>query len=1264
MKCPYCQTENREGAEFCRECGKPIESEIICPKCGLANLPGSKFCDKCGQALAEVTAKPMSSPPLPSSFVNGRYKVKSFLGEGGMKKVYFAHDSMLDRDVAFALIKTEGLDDAGKARITREAQALGKLGDHPNIVGIFDMGADKGQPYVVLPVMPGGDVQTLIEKAPEHRLPIEQAIRIAKDVCSGLEYAHSKGIVHRDLKPGNTWLSADGTAKIGDFGLAMTADLSRLTQTGMMVGTYYYIPPEQAMGGEVTFKSDLYSLGAMLYEMLAGRPPFIGDDAVAVIGQHINTQPVSPDWHNREVSPELAILCMELLEKDPKKRPVSAEAVRKVLEAIESKKVTRTLSPEKQDIKGSPIYRRVFVGREAELRQLESSFDTAMSGQGSLTMVVGEPGIGKTALCEQLATYVTLRGGKALVGHCYEEGSLSLPYLAFVEALRSYVLTRDANDLKKELGTGATDVARIVSEIREKVRVTPRAAGDPEEDRYRLLQSVTDFLGNAANIQPMLIIIEDMHDADRGTLEMLSYIARFLAGKRLMIIGTYRDIEVDRSHPLSAALAEFRRLPSFGRVLLRGLNADEVRRMLNSITGQEVPWGLAEAVHRQTEGNPLFVQEVIRYLVEEGLITRDKGQWKTAKDTPVEMQIPEGLRDVIGKRISSLSKECNRILSIASVIGREFRLDILKKVAAIPDEELFNALEEAKKAAVIEERSAVGAAITYRFAHAFFRQTLYEEIIAPRRIRLHQQVGRAIEEVYATRLEDHAAELAEHFSQSSESADLVKAVSYGEMAARRAVSVYAYAEAVRLVDQATRVQEILDSNDKEKRCDLLLFLCEVLSYAAEYRRVIDTEATQALKLAEEMGDSRRAAAACRFAMVALIYYGAGPSAATTEFASWVNKVNANAQPGTVEKAWADLGIGCTKILATGDYDEGIAALKRAVNLGRSLGNYEVFAWAAYLLYGNAMPPDSSADGVRVTEELMASPARSIIPHVCFSTAILTYLVAGKRKQIEEINREYQELARRRQEPYLMFMDTRHDVIMLAIDGRLEEAVEAGQKILVRGQELGVSGRAWNACRILSTMPVYFLGWTGEHLPGIEYPKEENTPQAWGHRALIQAHLGKHAEVIGIIEEHLMSPHKARVNFANAPYQWLMLWLEAAVLAGHYPAVELLFGWLKDTGYVTTGSAYLTCVPRHLGSAAALLGKYEEARKHYHKALEVTTQMKFRPELALTHLQAAELLLKHFPREKAEAMAHLNAAIPELRDMKMKPFLGRALKLKG
>ncbi len=750
MKCPKCQADNPEGVKFCGECGQPFLVELTCSNCGHKNPAGVKFCHECGQPLSETATKTLSTAnptvSTPTSFAHGRYQVKKMLGEGGKKKVYLAHDTLLDRDIAIYLIKTEKLDETGRTRITREAQAMAKLGDHPNIASVYDYGEHDGQPYMVAPLLSGGDVEGLIKKAPDHKLPIDKTIEIAKSVCKGLEFAHNKGIIHRDIKPGNVMISADGTAKVNDFGLAVAIDRSRLTQVGMMVGTVSYMPPEQAMGGQVTAKADLYSLGAMLYEMVTGRPPFVGDDSFAIIGQHINIPPVSPTWHRADLPPALETLIMQLLEKDPEKRPSSATMVLQALESIGKTKLSAEPVKDATTPAGNPLYRRVFVGREQELKQLQSTFDGAMSGQGALMMVLGEPGIGKTALCEQLATYVTLRGGQTLVGHCYEEGSLSLPYLAFVEAMRSYVLARDPNDLKKELGTGATDVARIVSEIREKLKIKPRMAENPEEDRYRLMQAVTSFLTNAAAVQPLLVVLEDLHDADKGTLEMLTFVSRNLSGARLLVVGTYRDVEVDRTHPLSAALAELRRVSTFGRVLLRGLNADEVKRMLDSITQESISWGLAEAVHRQTEGNPLFVQEVVRYLTEQKLLVRVDGKMINPGDKPLDMNIPEGLRDVIGKRLSRLSQDCNRLLSIAAVIGREFALETLKAVSGMDETAFVGYLKEAVQLSILEERSQ-GGIIRYRFSHAFFRQTLYEEMIAPERLKLHQLVARALRDL-------------------------------------------------------------------------------------------------------------------------------------------------------------------------------------------------------------------------------------------------------------------------------------------------------------------------------------------------------------------------------------------------------------------------------------------------------------------------------------------------------------------------------------
>ncbi len=1265
MKCPKCRTNNRADAQYCKKCGQSLQAELVCKNCRHLNSPDSAFCDKCGRSLVEPASETSFPSPTPTSFVNGRYQVKKFLGEGGKKKVYLVHDKVLDRDVAFALIKTEKLDDATRLRFSREAQVMGRLGDHANIMTIHDTGEEKGQPYIVLPLMPGGDVGSLIEKAPEHRLPVEQAVGIAEAVCRGLEYAHAKGIIHRDIKPGNVWLSGDGTIKVGDFGLALAVDLSRLTNEGMMVGTYYYMPPEQAMGGEITARADLYSLGAMLYEMVTGRPPFTGDDVVAVIGQHINTPPVLPNWHCPDLSPALSALIMKLLEKDPNKRPASATEVLATLEAIESGKTEELAAEQSKALADSPLYRRVFVGREVELRQLQSCFDAATSGQGSLTMVVGEPGIGKTALCEQLATYVSLRNGQVLVGHCYEEGSLSLPYLAFVEALRTYARTRDVNRLRKELGPGAPDVARIVSEIRERLKIQPRPKGNPEEERYRLLQAVSDFLGSAAAAQPLLIVLEDLQSADRGTLEMLEHVARSLGDKRLLLVGTYRDIEVERTHPLSTALAELRRLPVFGRVLLRGLNGDEMRRMLSGIAGQDVPWGLAEAVHRQTEGNPLFVQEVVRYLAEEGIIEREQGKWRAKSDTPLEMRIPDGLRDVIGKRLSGLSESCNKVLSVAAVIGRDFQARVLQKVAGVSDDELFGALEEARKAAVIEERTGTGGKVNYRFAHAFFRQTLYEEIIAPRRIRLHQQVAPTLEEVYKNRLEEHAAELTEHFSYSSDRADLEKAVSYGEMAARRATDVYSYGEAVRLLEQALRVQEILDPEDKLKRCDLLLALGWARFYNQEQRHVLDNEAPAALTLAEAIGDAGRASKACLLAWFAMSGIGAGAAFGSDEAAKWIEAFDRYAPPDTIERAWADFALG-TKKRSADDFAGAWALFRKSALSARDLGDASALNVIGGVYLWECPPTAECIEEARqIASEMRrvwdrADPLAMTGGMECVDSFLLKL---GEREQGEAIYREEIESPRLAGIPWVQ-----HSLLYLhacyhIMDGQLEKAARCHDDVLRLGTEMGVPLRALVFANRFGPRLGGYLGWGRE-----EFGRLEEWVQGAGLsvqvpiRAYYLVCGGEKEEVVTILDEvagrYAAEPERTRHSF-----EFLVLLLETAVLARHLRAAEVLFNLLVGAVYETTGVYIPTCVARHLGAAAELLGRHEEGRKHYREAINVCTEMRFRPELALTRLQLAELLLEHYPKEKAAAVRHLDFAISEFRDMKMRPWLERALRHK-
>ena len=746
-----------------------------------------------GQAPTSVPAILASTPDQPRSFATGRYQVKRFLGEGGKKKVYLAHDTTLDREVAFALIKTEGLDEISRTRIQREAQAMGRLGSHPHIVTVFDLGDEQDQPYMVTELMGGGDVEGAIETATDHRLPLEQSIKIAQETCRGMEFAHGRGIVHRDLKPGNVWLTSDGIAKIGDFGLAVALDRSRLTTEGMMVGTVSYMPPEQAMGGEVAPRSDLYSLGAMLYEMVTGRPPFLGDDSVAIIGQHINTPPVAPTWHNGNCPRPLEALIMRLLAKDPAERPESAADALAALDGID---LTEAPSLVKGDGGISDPHALdslaggVFVGRHQEMGDLKAALEETLSGRGRLLTLAGEPGIGKSRTAQELATYAGLRHAQVLWGRCYE-GEGAPPYWPWVQAIRSYVRDKDPDELRAEMGAGAADIAGIVSDVSEKLpdlAATPEL--EPEQARFRLFDSLTAFLKNASQLQPLVLVLDDLHWADQPSLLLLEFVARELANSRLLIIGTYRDMELSRRHPLSLTLGELNRERLFQRVLLRGLAQEDVGRFIELVSGMAPPLGMVEAVHRQTEGNPLFVTEVVRLLVQEGELTPERAGHRDSWN----VRIPEGVREVIGRRLDRLSERCNETLTIASVIGREFTLEhLMPLVEEITEDRLLEVLEEALAARVIEElTSSVGR---YQFTHALIQETLSGELSTTRKVRLHARIAETLAQYYGDDAESHAAELAHHFSEAEAVLGTENLTRYSLLAGELALASYAWSEA-------------------------------------------------------------------------------------------------------------------------------------------------------------------------------------------------------------------------------------------------------------------------------------------------------------------------------------------------------------------------------------------------------------------------------------------------------------------------------------
>jgi DNA-binding CsgD family transcriptional regulator len=932
---------------------------------------------------------------------------------------------------------------------------------------------------------------------------------------------------------------------------------------------------------------------------------------------------------------------------------------------------------------GRSAYRRTFIGREPQLRQLEAAFAAASAGRGCLALIVGESGIGKTALCEQLAAHVAAQGGRTLVGRCYEPGSGgSLPYLPFVEALRGYILTQPVEGLRAELGSNATEVARLVPEIRERLGVEPPPpGGDPEAQRWRLLQATSDAIasiGMAASPGGLLLLLEDLHWADRGTLDLLGHLGRALTTSRALLVGTYRDLEVDRTHPLSATLAELRRHGEISRIQLQGLTQDEVGRLLTAYAHMGLSPALAEALHHQTEGNPLFIQEIVRYLLE-GNQPLDRGDIKRpVRERSAESPIPSSLRDVIGKRLSHLSPDSARLLALAAVVGPEFRLETLQHVAAVDEDALIASLEEATRVGILEEIGLVGP-VQYQFAHALFHQCLYEELSAPRRVRAHQAVARVLERQYADRLTEHAAELAEHFARSGQAGDLAKAVHYAELAAQQAMTVFAHAEAVRLLERALAVQQAHDPKDVALRCDLLLALSEALDAAGQPKLVYEEVADEAFQLADQQQDRERAGRACSMALRALQRFGAPATWGTPTHRRWLERADRYAAPGRREQVIANVAAHAILIGPECHWGEGRLLHLQTLELARQLGEANLYFSAVTMATRPYWSPDHWGAQLELAHEVATLSSDGVSTQT-LQTVLRRlhqiFMIAGDREASEKASAGLKALEHTR-DPAVVLWPFQAGAISATMAGNLEQALAFGRQLQECAEGQGTAVRSEEISRELVGRPLAYLGRTDgaaavlaafARYRTIHRGPEGDLLGAWLAREL--AHAGEASEAAELAARVLLGM-RVEPRWSDAPATILGALLEVAVLTEDRETLSLVTPRLDGLTAVN-GLHVVHPVARFRGSGARLLGERRTALLAYQQALQWATRLHHRPEIALTRLGIAELLLdeslaRGVSREervsnRAEALAHLEFAIGELRAMQMAPGLKRALAL--
>jgi eukaryotic-like serine/threonine-protein kinase len=893
------------------------------------------------------------------------------------------------------------------------------------------------------------------------------------------------------------------------------------------------------------------------------------------------------------------------------------------------------------------------VGREHELAQLHSGLDRAFAGHGSLFLLVGEPGIGKSRVAEELLREARKRGAVALAGRCWEAGGAPA-YWPWVQSLRAYVERTERSDLRAQLGNSAGDIAQMLPELRELAPDAPAPSVDSEGARFRLFDATARFLKAAAATQPIVLVLDDLHAADEPSLLLLRFLAAELGGSRVLVIGTYRNVDPTVREPLTSTLAELARERVTSRIELRGLGESDIRRYIELNAKTAPPRELVEAIHRETEGNPLFVGEVVRLLAAEGSL----------EDLKVEslwtFGIPQGVREVIGRRLSRLSPRCTQMLTLASVLGREFRLDALERVGGGHDDLLLESLDEAVGARVLAPTP--GSRGTLRFAHALIRETLYDGLTTVRRVQLHRAAGDALEQLYGEHPDAHLAELAYHFFEAAPGGDAEKAVAYARQAAERALTLLAYEEAARLVRTALEALDFVQPQDKRASCELLVTLGEAESRAGNMQIAKDV-LWRAAELARIHHLPRELARAAAVYGGRIVYARAGSDDRIVPL---------------LEEALGALGEDEVKLRArllarlAGALRDEHSRLRRdrlsaeAVALARSSGDAGTLAYALDGRIAAYIGPDRLDAILALTGELRELAEATSDHEPLLSARFFRFICFVTRCVTPDADTELEvvvEMAQKLHQPAQLCQVTASRA-MLAL-GRGE--FESGKALAEEAFRYGVNAApeiAVPAMQLHSYALGVALGEMDELVPNLRAIAETYPARPFFRSALVHVQA-----LLGDVEAERGFAELASDGFARLPLdtEWLYamsLLAETSVLLHDLDRAEQLYRLLTpyaQLNVVNVPEGVRGSVSRYLGLLAAMCERWDDAATHFSCALETNERLGLRPWVAATQEDLARMLLAS-NREGPRVDQLLDAAIGTYRTLGMRPHAERAAAL--
>jgi tetratricopeptide (TPR) repeat protein len=868
-----------------------------------------------------------------------------------------------------------------------------------------------------------------------------------------------------------------------------------------------------------------------------------------------------------------------------------------------------------------PQTRAPFLGREAELASLSGGLDDANAGQGGLVLIGGEPGIGKSRLADELAGLARDRGFLVLWGRAWEDAGAPA-YWPWIQILRSFLRQTDADEARRRLAAGAVDIGHILPEVRELFpELAPQQVVESDTARFQLFDSTASFLRSAADDRPIVVVLDDLQAADTSSLRLLRFVAGQLADMRLLVVGTYRDSELTPTHPLTDAIADLAREPTTRTLAVRGLDRIALRTLIGATAGREPNEQLVSAFVRGTRGNPLYASEAVRLLSAEGRLE------ELTRAASGHLAVPPGVRATIGRRLERLEPGTRALLAVGAVVGPEFDGSLLGTIAELDASALEQGLEEAVREGLLLE--VAGAPGRYRFSHDLVRETLYDELGAGRRVRLHQRAAEVLEARHAADPGSHLAELAYHFFEGQPQGSVdAPAVDYARRAGDEATRSLAFEEAARLYEMALAALDRAGTSDPRARLDLLLALGEVHNAAGDVpagREVL----LEAAAIAKDLGAARE---------LALAALGVGGKMAWSR-PGFETRLVPLLQDALVHLGGADdrlrvkllSRLACGWRSSPGKRMDSDALSRQAVDLARSLDDAETLSYALVGRFWAIWWPENPDERLRIATELFEL-AKGLGGERMLDARLTLFLIhtdladmANARRELGEMVRAVAEL----RQPGQLWLGIANRALMVLMEGDFATAETILDEESDPGSYFTLAHDNVSAAR----MHRFLLRREQGRLAEIESEVRRSVddfPWYPFHRCALASLLfdvGKRDEARVTLDE------LARGEFA-ALYpdnEWLLgmgLAAETAARLDARDACATLYAQLLPyagrhaIGH-TEGS--IGAVDRYLGLVAGTLEQLDDAVRHLEAAVQVNERMGARPWTAHSRADLAAVL---------------------------------------